>query len=463
MQNNTNRSFIAIVGRPNVGKSRLFNRLIGRPVSIVHDQPGVTRDIVSQDFPNFTLMDTGGIGLEPSMTSQELKEATEQQVYFAINMADLILFVVDAKDGCTLLDGTLARDLRRFDKPVFLVINKVDSQVARANLHDFFQLGFDNIFEVSAEHGTGMSALQDVLQTRFPIPETVAAEERPLSICFIGRPNVGKSSITNKLLKSDRLIVSDIPGTTRDAIALRLDYTNPQTQRRRLFELIDTAGVRTKGKISSSVEFFSVMRTERSVERTDVAILVLDAIAGVTEQDKKIAHNILEAGKPLVVVVNKWDIAYETFREKGIEGYDSFDDFGFAFEKAVAEALFYTAKAPVLFVSAKTGTAIEAILDLAQGAYARARTQISTGQVNRFFERAFEQRPPAASLGRRFKVYYALQVSSNPLTFKIFCNNPTRLQPTYKRYILNELYKAFDLYGCPVKLEFIGKEKKSPS
>ncbi|MGH7945757.1 MAG: ribosome biogenesis GTPase Der, partial [Opitutaceae bacterium] len=354
---------VAIVGRPNVGKSRLFNRLARKRISIVHDQPGITRDVISAEIAEggYTLLDTGGLGYKGVDTPAALTKASEQQVDFAITAASLILFVVDGLSGLTSLDEKIAQMLRKSEKKVRLVVNKADFDDAKVALDEAYRLGLGEPLRVSAEHGTGEEELRGAIAGALG-PEPVREEsghaktaDDPLCICFIGRPNVGKSSLSNRLLKSDRLIVSEMPGTTRDAIELPFDFVG-RDGKKYPFKLIDTAGIKAATKLASPVEYFSRLRSLDAIKNTDVVFLVLDALDGVTQQDKAIAGEAIKEGKPIVLVVNKWDLVQAAFKKQGgFHPYKSERDYREKYEHALFERLFFTPGSPVIFVSALSG------------------------------------------------------------------------------------------------------------
>lgn len=456
---------VAIVGRPNVGKSRLFNRLIGKRLAIVHDQPGVTRDVVMEEVEdNFILMDTGGIGMKSTeMSSAEINKATEEQVDFAIEAAAVVLFVVDLQSGLTTEDQNIAAKLRKYGKPTLLVINKLDSQKHLHLIDDFHQLGFKNSVAVSAEHGLHANVLLDKIKELLgpePTPEESDDGQklrRRVRICFTGRPNVGKSSLTNSLLKSDRLIVSDVPGTTRDSIEVNLDYEAPDNTSWH-FQLIDTAGLKPKTKVKNSLEFFSGLRTNESIESADVVFLILDALAGVTKLDKKIAGDILELGRGLVIVVNKWDIAMKQFAEEPLEGYESEADFRKAFVKAIRKELFFIPQSPVIFTSAAEGYGIDEILRRGKAVFDRMHKKLPTGRINRLIGELMKRQMPHLVHGKRFKIYYAVQVGNNPFCIRIYCNQEMRLEDSYKRYLEAGFNEEFQLDGCPIKFDLVGKK-----
>lgn len=466
---------VAIVGRPNVGKSRLFNRLVGRRVSIVHDMPGVTRDLITERVPvdDYLLMDTGGIGLfTEEATPKVIADAVEEQVSFAIQAAELIIFVTDVSQGCTPLDHEVASRLRSFGKKVLLVVNKVDNDERHMEQGEFFALGFGAPILISAEHNRGIEFLKRKILDEIGLAPcadedengekiSVPAEPKPIRICLAGRPNVGKSSLGNALTKSSRLIVSDVAGTTRDPIRQRLDFTDKKTGATTTFELIDTAGKRAKNKFDT-LEYFSALRTDEAMRRADVCFLVIDALSGVTRLDKQLAGQIIEAGTGLIVVVNKWDLALKHFRANagGVGGYENEEEFRRTFAKAVNRELFFLPGATLIFTSALEGLRVETMLKEAIGLYGRLNTQIPTGQLNRVLHSVMEANPPKLVSGRRFKCYYAVQTGNKPLRVRLFCNSEEKIDETYERFLLSKFYDAFELSGVPVKFDFIGKPKQ---
>ncbi len=459
---------VAIVGRPNVGKSRLFNRLVKKRVSIVHDQPGVTRDVVSAEVGegSYALLDTGGLGLQDAKTPAQLIKASEVQVHFAVNSADVIVFVVDAREGITALDTRVATLLRKSGKAILLVANKADQGAERvAEPGELHRLGFGEPIFVSAEHGGGEAVLRTaILEKLGPMP-TAATEEdatsKRLTLCFVGRPNVGKSSLSNRLLKSDRLIVSDMPGTTRDSVELSFDYKS-RDGRVWPFRLIDTAGIRPSTKLGSSVEYFSRVRSIDAIHQADVVFMVLDAMEGVTQQDKAIAGEIVSAARPIVVIVNKWDLVFAAFRKNALPQFKDERDFREKFEKALHDRLFFTPGAPVMFVSALTGNDIERMLKSARSLNERLTRKIPTARLNATLIALTDRTPPPAVGGQRFRVYYATQTSTRPYRIKMFCNRAEKLTESYRRYLENGLVEEFKLDGCPIHFELIGKKKTSP-
>lgn len=452
---------VALVGRPNVGKSRLFNRLAGRRISIVHDQPGVTRDVVTAEVgDDYTLMDTGGIGFVAEADTVDITEAVELQVQVAVQAATLILFIVDGREGLAPLDELVADGLRRAGKEVVLVANKIDNPGEEKRVAEFARLGFRRWLTVSAEHGFGEHELREIIAEKLgPPPEKTEPDQKRIRMSFVGRPNVGKSSLSNRLLDTDRLIVTDIPGTTRDAVELNLDYRNPDGAVWP-FRLIDTAGVRHRTKVSSPVEYFSVTRSEAAIEASDVVFLVLDAMDGVTKQEQNLAGAILERGKALAIVVNKWDLVHDSFREGGLEGYENERDFRESFARAVRKELFFNPDSPVLFVSAKEAYALDRLLKAARRLNYVLDKKLPTGRLNRLLSDLAARKSPPAMKGRRFRIYYAVQSGNRPFALKLFCNEAARLPDTYRRYLEAGISKEFDLAGCPIRFELIGKPKR---
>ncbi len=454
---------VAIVGRPNVGKSRLFNRLAGRRISIVHDRPGVTRDVVVADSPEgYVLMDTGGIGMQPEMTSVEIQNATEQQADFAIRAATLLLFVVDGRDGLLPLDETLSLKLRKMGKQPILVVNKMDIPEQGYSFSEFAKLGFETVVGVSAEHGHGVDELiHEVAQKLPPSPPLPSGDDRNRTkIAFIGRPNVGKSSLCNRLLNMERLIVSDVPGTTRETVELDLDYQVEGQENPWSFRLFDTAGLKRRNRIDSSLDYFSAVRTKHAIEEVDVVFLVLDAREGVTKQDKILAGHVLEAGKALSILVNKWDLALESFRKNPLPGYEDEKGFRKSYIKSIRKELFFLPESPISFVSAQTGYAVEVFLNIARDLDARMDKSISTSTLNKLIGEMWEHRPPAKVGGKRFKVFYAVQVETRPFRIKLFCNREEKLNDQYRRYLEKGIQKRFGLSGCPLKFSLAGKEAR---
>jgi GTP-binding protein len=460
---------VAIVGRPNVGKSRLFNRLARKRISIVHDQPGVTRDVISAEVADggYTLLDTGGIGYKGVDTPAALTKASEQQVDFAIATADLILFVVDGLGGLTSIDERIAQQLRKNKKKVRLVVNKADFGDEKIALDEVYRLGLGEPLRVSAEHGRGETELREaILEALGPLPpaEVTAGATKtaadPLCICFIGRPNVGKSSLSNRLLKSDRLIVSDMPGTTRDAIELPFEFKG-RDGKNYPFKLIDTAGIKAATKLASPVEYFSRLRSLDAIKQTDVVFIVLDAVEGVTQQDKAIAGEAIKEGKPIVIVVNKWDLVQKAFAEQGgFEPYESERDYREKYEHALFDRLFFTPGSPLIFVSAMSGYEIDRMLNAAVKLNRTLDKKLPTGKLNQVLAFLTDRTPPPSIAGRRFRIYYATQTGNRPFRIRLFCNREEKLTEQYRRYLEAGLVDEFDLKGCPVFFDLVGKEPR---
>jgi GTP-binding protein len=458
---------VAIVGRPNVGKSRLFNRLAKKRISIVHDQPGVTRDVISAEVAegNYTLLDTGGIGYKGKDTPAALTAASEEQVNFAMSTAALILFVIDGLEGLTSLDQKIAAMLRRAKKPVRLVINKADFDDDKIQLEEAYRLGLGEPVRVSAEHGRGEADLRDaILAVLGPVDDLDRGrdEAAALGVCFIGRPNVGKSSLSNRLLQSDRLIVSDVPGTTRDAVELPFTFKG-RDGKLYPFRLIDTAGIKAATKLASPVEYFSRLRSLDAIKNTDVVFLVLDAVDGVTQQDKAIAGEAVKEHKPIVIVVNKWDLILKAFKQQGgFEPYKNERDYREKYEYALFERLYFTPGSPVIFVSAVSGYEVDRMLNAAVKLNRQLDIKLPTAKLNQVLGFLTERMPPPAVGGRRFRIYYATQTGNRPFRIKLFCNREEKLTEQYRRYLEAGLVKEFDLSGCPVYFDLVGKEKHEP-
>lgn len=466
---------IAIVGRPNVGKSALFNRIVGRRIAIVHDQPGVTRDRISAEAEwhgrPFTLVDTGGLGLlKREKAGDAIVEATFQQVEVAIAAANAVLFVVNVQEGVVPLDREVAGRLRQAGKAVIVVVNKVDTDKADVGLAEFAELGFEKILPIAAIHGRGIDPLMKAALDLLPAtdeasPLSPTGSEppgAPLKLAIVGRPNVGKSSIINALTQSERVIVNPTPGTTRDAVDVPFAVDTDGV--RQHYVLIDTAGIRKARRVGDSIEFFSVKRAEDSIARSDITILVMDAEQGVSEQDKKISDRIVEGRKACLLVVNKWDLfeaqvqqaqaeAASEAREKkrrarGQAPTHSLDAFG----QWVQRHLFFLDYAPVLFTSAKSGLNLDRLLEAIRYVTAQLRQTIPTAVLNRTLHDAVERRQPASSAGHRLKFFYATQVRQAPPTFLLFVNRKDLFSDQYKKYLTRELRKAFGYEGCPIVL-----------
>jgi len=458
---------VAIVGRPNVGKSRLFNRLARKRISIVHDQPGITRDVISTfvEDDGYTLLDTGGIGLKEGATRADIIKASELQVQFAIETSDLILFILDGLSGVSALDERIAGSLRRSGKTVLLVFNKADFGDEKVEPADAYRLGLGEPMFVSAEHGRNEDYLREAIRERLgPLPTSDGSTKTaadPLCVCFIGRPNVGKSSLGNRLLNSDRLIVSDVPGTTRDSVEVDFKFRG-RDHELHPFKLIDTAGIKAATKLASPVEYFSRLRALDSIQRTDVVFLVLDALDGVTQQDKAIAGEAIKERKPIVIVVNKWDLVRKAFNQEkgeGLAGYKSEREYREKYEKAVFDRLFFTPGSPLIFVSAMNGYEVDRMLNAAVQLNRTLDRKLPTAKLNETLGYLAERTPPPAVGGRRFRVYYATQTGIRPFRVKMFCNREEKLTEQYRRYLEAGLVKEFGLNGCPIYFELVGKDR----
>jgi GTP-binding protein len=444
---------VAIIGRPNVGKSALFNRLAGRQISIVPDQPGVTRDrigsICNLGQAPFEITDTGGIGSEPD---PDFAESTREGAFIAMGSADVILFVTDSIDGVTPLDGELSSMIRTVARQVVLVVNKVDTEGHESRSFEFSRLGFKNLVTVSAAHGRGIGELVDVIESLLPEPEPEleAHELPPLKLALIGRPNVGKSSLVNQILNDNRTTVSDIAGTTRDTIDVEAEYEGQQ------YILCDTAGIRHRSRHNSSVEVFSVMRSEKTIRRVDVNILVIDATSGVTTQDKKIAGLIQKAKKPAIIVLNKWDLIEKQTNNDP-------DLLREHVERATAE-LFFLDYAPVVILSALTGENIRRLFTMVEKVRQHATRRAGTGELNRVLRAAMERQSPPSRGSRRFKLLYAAQAkeSSNsqiaPPLFVLFVNDPRLLPESYQNYLCARIRDQWEYPGLPILMRLRGRE-----
>ena len=436
------RPVVAIVGRPNVGKSTLFNTLAGDKISIVQDTPGVTRDRIYADVSwlnyNFTIVDTGGI--EPESSDIILKSMREQ-AEIAIATADVIMFITDVRQGLVDADGKVADMLRRSGKPIVLVVNKVDSfEKFMPDVYEFYNLGLGDPLPVSAASQLGLGDMLDEVVKYFDDSSTEEEEDSRPRIAIIGKPNVGKSSIINKLLGEDRVIVSDIAGTTRDAVDTSIIRNDTE------YVFIDTAGLRKKNKIKEEIERYSIIRTVSAVERCNVAVLVIDATEGITDQDAKIAGIAHERGKGMIIVVNKWD------------SVEKDDKTIYKFTKEVRERLSYMPYAELLFVSAKTGQRLNKLFETIDAVIENHSLRIATGVLNEIMAEAVALNQPPSDKGKRLRLYYITQVSVKPPTFVIFVNDKELMHFPYTRYIENKIREAFGFRGTPLK--FIIRERK---
>ncbi len=440
---------VAIVGRPNVGKSALFNRMLGRRLAIVHQESGVTRDRliceVAWKGERFDLIDTGGLALMDGSKRHEdaFGEPIRRQVEVAIESAAIVLFVTDIQAGITPMDQEVRRLLKKSGRKVFLVANKADNLRDDLLAPEFEALGFP-VFPVSAAHKRGVETLMTSVLAKLPPAPPFEAKD-VLRVAVVGRPNVGKSSYINRLLGEERLIVSDVPGTTRDSIEIPFRIgKGPQA---RHYLLIDTAGMRKAGRVRNSVEKFSLFRAQKSVEHADVVVLIMDAEQGPTEQDKKVAALIAENRKGCILLVNKWDLATDTVKEK-------------EYLAALKRHLFFLEFMPILFASAKSGYNIAKSIETIDYVAAQIRLQVSTGALNRIMRDAFDRFNPPSIKGHRLKLYYATQTGTNPIRFHLFVNDPKLCVPMYQSYLLNSLRRTLGLEGAPIVLAFKSSHEK---
>ena len=435
------KPIVAIIGKPNVGKSTFFNYIVGSRISIVEDTPGVTRDRVYAETNwrgrNFTVVDTAGI--EPESDDTIISQMREQ-AKIAIDIADVILFLTDVKQGVTAADQEIAIMLKKSKKPVVLVCNKADNMSRDRNeIYEFYNLGMGEPYPVSVANALGIGDVLDALYENFPEKSDDEDDDGRIKVAVIGKPNVGKSSLINKILGENRTIVSNIAGTTRDAIDT--EYENEYGK----YVLIDTAGIRRKSKVSESIEKFSIMRTLLAIERADVCLMMIDANEGVTDQDAKIAGEAHEAGKGIIIVVNKWD-EYE--KETGtLEKY----------KKDIYAKLSYLSYAPVIFISAKTGQRVDKLFNMINNVAEQNAMRVSTATLNQVINEAIAIVQPPTDKGKRLKILYGTQVSTKPPTFVIFVNNKELFHFSYERYLVNQIRKEFGLEGTPVRI--IAREK----
>ena len=437
------KPLVAIVGRPNVGKSTLFNKLIGRRLSIVEDTPGVTRDRIYADAEwlthSFTLIDTGGI--EPA-SEDIIAVQMRRQAELAIETADVIIFLVDGREGMTAADEEVATMLRKSNKPVVLAVNKLDAPKFNDAIYEFYALGLGDPIIISAGQGLGLGDMLDEVCAHFP-PEAAEEGEHPLNIAVVGKPNVGKSSLVNAILGEERCIVSNIPGTTRDAVDTLFTLDGEP------YVLVDTAGIRRKRAVEDeTIERYSVIRSLAAVRRADVVLIVVDAEQGLSEQDVKIAGYVHEEGKPSVLVVNKWDLI-----EKDTNTMNKF-------KKDMQVDLAFMDYVPFLFISAKTGQRVNKLLSAAKESYAQSVRRITTGTLNDIVNEAISMTEPPAMSGKRLKIYYATEVSVQPPTFVIFVNDEVLVHFSYKRYMENYFRKTFGFQGTPIKIIFRNRGKE---
>ena len=428
---------VALVGRPNVGKSTLFNRLVGSKMAIIEDIPGITRDRLygNVKFENYSfhLIDTGGIDISDEKFNDEIKVQAE----IAINEADVIVFVVDAKEGITTNDLVVKDMLLKSGKKIIVAINKIDSKLAKDNIYDFYELGFDNYINISSEQNEGIYELLKEITKDFK--EVIEEDDDSIKFSVIGRPNVGKSSLVNAILNEERVIVSNVAGTTRDAIDTPFTYHNEK------FIVIDTAGMRKKGKIYEAVEKYSLLRSMKAIDRSDVCLLVLDAETGIIEHDKHIAGYAIEAGKPIIIVVNKWDTV------------DDKDESMKKFIKDIRNNFQFMPYAPIVFLSAKTRKRMHTLMPEIIKVYNNSTKMIATNLINDCIKDAYNLNLPPSYKGKRLKIYFCNQASNKPPTFNIQVNSKGLIHFSYERYLENKIRESFDFEGTPIVLQFKNK------
>ena len=461
------KPLVAIVGRPNVGKSTFFNRMIGERVAIVEDMPGTTRDRIYGDTDwngrEFTLIDTGGLELgsdipvgQVGLDGQpgDIIKRVRAQAELAIEEADVIIFMVDAQAGITAADDEVADLLRRSQKPVILTANKSDNAKLRQDVVEFYSLGIGEPITISSTQGTGTGDLLDLIVDALPPEQEGSAdeeEEEVTRIAIVGRPNVGKSSLLNAILGIQRSIVSDVPGTTRDAIDIEFEYKDKK------LILIDTAGIRRRGRVGPGVEKYSVLRSSRAIDRCDVALLLIDASEGLAAQDTHIAGEIQEKTKGVVVIVNKWDLAQVQRREEREGIFPNPDDeieSAERYRKIIAEGLKFIPYAPIVFASAKTGYHVQSLLDTVLNIAEMRYLRVPTSRLNEVVQEAVRRHHPTVFKGKVMKIYYATQTQVNPPTFVFFVNDPQALHFSYERYLENQLRYAFSFRGTGIRLQF---------
>ncbi|MBO6194721.1 MAG: ribosome biogenesis GTPase Der [Bacilli bacterium] len=427
---------VALVGRPNVGKSSVFNRILRAKISIIEDTPGITRDRIygtaNYKGYRFNLIDTGGIDISDDKFNTDIKLQAE----IAIDEADVIIFVVDGKEGLNTNDKVVRDILYKSNKKIIVAINKVDNSKAKDNVYDFYELGFEHYIEISAEHGIGFDNLLDEVIKDFNDQDLEFDDDR-IKFSIIGRPNVGKSSLVNALLREERVIVSDEAGTTRDSIDTVFKYDKKE------YVVIDTAGMRKKGKVYEAVEKYSLLRSMKSIDRSDVCVIVINAEEGIIEHDKHIASYALEAGKPMVLVVNKWDLMKDTDIK--------------TFTKEVRGEFQFLTYVPIVFLSAKEGTRVHTLMPEIIKVYNNSKRDLKTSVLNNVIRDAYDLNPAPSYKGRRLKIYYAVQVGVSPIRINLFVNDKGLVHFSYPRYLENKLRENFDLEGTPIELQFKNK------
>ena len=427
---------VALVGRPNVGKSSIFNRILRQKISIIEDTPGITRDRIygtaNYKGYRFNLIDTGGIDISEDKFNTDIKIQAE----IAIDEADVVIFVVDGKEGLNTNDKVVRDILYKSNKKIIVAINKIDNSQSKENLYDFYELGFEHYIGISAEHGTNFDKLLDEVVRDFNDQDIVEDDGR-LKFSIIGRPNVGKSSLVNALLREERVIVSDEAGTTRDSIDTIFKYDKKE------YVVIDTAGMRKKGKIYEAVEKYSLLRSMKSIDRSDVCVIVINAEEGIIEHDKHIASYALEAGKPMVLVVNKWDLMKDTDIK--------------TFTKEMRAEFQFLTYVPIVFLSAKEGTRVHTLMPEIIKVYNNSKRELKTSLLNNVIRDAYDLNPAPSYKGRRLKIYYCVQIGVSPIRINLFVNDKGLVHFSYLRYLENKLRENFDLEGTPIELQFKNK------
>ena len=427
---------VALVGRPNVGKSSIFNRILRQKISIIEDTPGITRDRIygtaNYKGYRFNLIDTGGIDLSEDKFNSDIKIQAE----IAIDEADVVIFVVDGKEGLNTNDKVVRDILYKSNKKIIVAINKIDNSQSKDNLFDFYELGFEHYIGISAEHGTNFDKLLDEVIKDFNDQDIVEDDGR-IKFSIIGRPNVGKSSLVNALLREERVIVSDEAGTTRDSIDTIFKYDKKE------YVVIDTAGMRKKGKIYEAVEKYSLLRSMKSIDRSDVCVIVINAEEGIIEHDKHIASYALEAGKPMVLVVNKWDLMGDTDIK--------------TFTKEMRAEFQFLTYVPIVFLSAKEGTRVHTLMPEIIKVYNNSKRELKTSLLNNVIRDAYDLNPAPSYKGRRLKIYYCVQIGVSPIRINLFVNDKGLVHFSYLRYLENKIRESFDLEGTPVELQFKNK------
>ena len=438
---------VLLFGRTNVGKSTLFNRLDKARKAIVHDQPGVTRDFLASIIDgHFQLMDSGGLGGDDAFAT-----LVEAQVRGILPTVDLIVWVLDGKAGCTALDEELSQELRRLNKPVLLAINKIDKEADESKWLEFYNLGWDIMLPISAEHNRNIDLLKTAIENALPPKDTSVPtiDEKAVRFAIVGRPNVGKSSLANRLLGSKRLLVSNISGTTRDAIECPFSWTFKDGSQAS-FVLVDTAGIRKK--TGDSLEYYAHVRTEKMLPTVDVILIVLDLLAGPTVIDKQLIRHVYELGKACILVVNKWDLARQELLKKD----ENPDLFQREFLEQIRHVCPYT-NAPICFLSAQSGEGVDRLMRQILELHKQQHFTLTTGALNRFLQQCFTRTPPQSYNGKLFKIYYAVQPQTQPLTLQAFCNKRRWMPAHYERFLTNELRAQYGLEGCPIQWQWVEK------